>query len=86
MTVTWLIAQTGSKLVPAYDIIAAAALSILVVGSTLGAVRHRPTPDSTHEHRSVQAGYLLASQTFGACNATCAARMPTSSAVIELTG
>ena len=39
LTVTWLIATTGSKLVPAYYIIAAAVLSIVVVGSTLGAVR-----------------------------------------------
>jgi MFS transporter, MHS family, proline/betaine transporter len=39
LTVTWLIAETGSKLVPAYYIIAAALLSIVVVGSTLAAVR-----------------------------------------------
>jgi MHS family proline/betaine transporter-like MFS transporter len=39
LTVTWLIAETGSKLMPAYYIIAAALLSIVVVGSTLGAVR-----------------------------------------------
>jgi MHS family proline/betaine transporter-like MFS transporter len=39
LTVTWLIAETGSKLVPAYYIIAAALLSIAVVGSTLAAVR-----------------------------------------------
>jgi MHS family proline/betaine transporter-like MFS transporter len=39
LTVTWLIAATGSKLVPAYYIIAAAVLSIVVVGSTLGGVR-----------------------------------------------
>jgi MHS family proline/betaine transporter-like MFS transporter len=39
LTVTWLIAATGSKLVPAYYIIAAAILSIVVVGSTLSAVR-----------------------------------------------
>jgi MFS transporter, MHS family, proline/betaine transporter len=39
LTVTWLIAVTGSKLMPAYYIIAAAALSIAVVGSTLGAVQ-----------------------------------------------
>ena len=39
LTVTWLIAATGSKLMPAYYIIAAALLSIVVVGSTLGAVR-----------------------------------------------
>jgi MFS family permease len=41
LTVTWLIAETGSKLVPAYYIIAAAVLSTVVVGSTLGAVRRR---------------------------------------------
>jgi len=39
LTVTWLIAETGSKLVPAYYIIAAAVLSILVVGGTLTAMR-----------------------------------------------
>jgi MFS transporter, MHS family, proline/betaine transporter len=39
LTVTFLIAATGSKLVPAYYIIAAAVLSIVVVGSTLSAVR-----------------------------------------------
>jgi MFS transporter, MHS family, proline/betaine transporter len=39
LTVTWLIAATGSKLVPAYYIIAAAVLSIAVVGSTLNGVR-----------------------------------------------
>jgi MHS family proline/betaine transporter-like MFS transporter len=39
LTVTWLIAETGSKLVPAYYIIAAALLSILVVGGTLTAMR-----------------------------------------------
>jgi MHS family proline/betaine transporter-like MFS transporter len=41
LTVTWLIAMTGSKLMPAFYIIAAAVLSILVVGSTLGGVRRR---------------------------------------------
>src|ERR1700722_1926580 len=41
LTVTWLIAETGSKLVPAYYIIAAAVLSIVVVGSTLGSLRRR---------------------------------------------
>jgi MFS family permease len=41
LTVTWLIAATGSKLVPAYYIIAAAVLSIVVVGSTLSGVRRR---------------------------------------------
>jgi MFS family permease len=39
LTVTWLIAISGNKLVPAYYIIAAAVLSIAVVGSTLGGVR-----------------------------------------------
>jgi MFS family permease len=34
LTVTWLIGSTGSKLVPAYYIIAAAVLSIVVVAST----------------------------------------------------
>jgi MFS transporter, MHS family, proline/betaine transporter len=43
LTVTWLIAATGSKLVPAYYIIAAAMLSIVVVGSTLGGVRRAAT-------------------------------------------
>jgi hypothetical protein len=37
--VTWLIAISGDKLIPAYYIIAAAVLSIAVVGSTLGGVR-----------------------------------------------
>ena len=41
LTVTWLIATTGSKLMPAFYIIAAAVLSILVVGSTLSGVRRR---------------------------------------------
>ena len=41
LTVTWLIATTGSKLMPAFYIIAAAVLSIVVVGSTLGGVRRR---------------------------------------------
>jgi len=35
LTVTWLIAITGNKLMPAFYIIAAAMLSIVVVGSTL---------------------------------------------------
>jgi MFS transporter, MHS family, proline/betaine transporter len=39
LTVTWLIATTGNRLVPAYYIIAAGILSILVVGSTVGQVR-----------------------------------------------
>jgi MFS family permease len=39
LTVTWLIAATGSKLVPAYYIITAGVLSIVVVGSTLTGVR-----------------------------------------------
>ena len=41
LTVTWLIATTGSKLVPAFYIIAAGVLSLTVVGSTLGSVRRR---------------------------------------------
>jgi MFS transporter, MHS family, proline/betaine transporter len=41
LTVTWLIATTGSKLMPAFYIIAAATLSMVVVGSTLGGVRRR---------------------------------------------
>ncbi|MEO8784599.1 MAG: MFS transporter [Bradyrhizobium sp.] len=41
LTVTWLIATTGNKLMPAFYIIAAAMLSIVVVGSTLGSVRRR---------------------------------------------
>jgi MHS family proline/betaine transporter-like MFS transporter len=39
LTVTWLIDMTGSKLVPAYYIIAAAVLSIVVVASTYRRVR-----------------------------------------------
>jgi hypothetical protein len=39
LTVTWLIGLTGSKLVPAFYIIAAATLSIIVVGSTYRHVR-----------------------------------------------
>jgi MHS family proline/betaine transporter-like MFS transporter len=39
LTVTWLIAMTGNKLMPAYYIIAAAVLSIAVVGSTLSGIR-----------------------------------------------
>ena len=34
LTVTWLIAATGNKLMPAFYIIAAAMLSIVVVGLT----------------------------------------------------
>jgi MFS transporter, MHS family, proline/betaine transporter len=41
LTVTWLIAATGNKLMPAFYIIAAATLSIVVVGSTLSSVRRR---------------------------------------------
>jgi MFS transporter, MHS family, proline/betaine transporter len=41
LTVTWLIATTGNKLMPAFYIIAAATLSIVVVGSTLSGVRRR---------------------------------------------
>jgi MFS family permease len=41
LTVTWLIAITGNKLMPAFYIIAAAMLSIVVVGSTLRGVRQR---------------------------------------------
>jgi MHS family proline/betaine transporter-like MFS transporter len=39
LTVTWLIATTGNKLMPAFYIIAAGVLSIVVVGSTLSGVR-----------------------------------------------
>ena len=39
LTVTWLIDTTGSKLVPAYYIIAAGVLSIVVVASTYRRVR-----------------------------------------------
>ena len=39
LTVTWLIDATGSKLVPAYYIIAAGVLSIVVVASTYRRVR-----------------------------------------------
>lgn len=41
LTVTWLIAETGNKLMPAYYIIAAAVLSLVIVGSTLSAVQRR---------------------------------------------
>jgi MHS family proline/betaine transporter-like MFS transporter len=41
LTVTWLIATTGSKLMPAFYIIAAAVLSIVVVGGALGGMRRR---------------------------------------------
>jgi MFS transporter, MHS family, proline/betaine transporter len=41
LTVTWLIARTDNKLMPAFYIIAAALLSIVVVGSTLSGVRQR---------------------------------------------
>jgi len=41
LTVTWLIATTGNKLMPAFYIIAAGVLSLTVVGSTLGSVRRR---------------------------------------------
>jgi MFS transporter, MHS family, proline/betaine transporter len=41
LTVTWLIAETGNKLMPAYYIIAAAVLSLVIVGGTLSAVRRR---------------------------------------------
>jgi MFS transporter, MHS family, proline/betaine transporter len=43
LTVTWLIKETGSKLMPAYYIIAAALLSIVVVGTTLNAARRAAT-------------------------------------------
>jgi MFS transporter, MHS family, proline/betaine transporter len=43
LTVTWLIAMTGNKLMPAFYIIAAAVLSIMVVGSALGGMRRRAT-------------------------------------------
>jgi MHS family proline/betaine transporter-like MFS transporter len=39
LTVTWLIAMTDNKLVPVFYLIAAAVLSIVVVGSTLSGVR-----------------------------------------------
>jgi MHS family proline/betaine transporter-like MFS transporter len=48
LTVTWLIATTGSKLMPAFYIIAAAVLSIVVVGSTLGGVRRRAAMAAAH--------------------------------------
>jgi MFS transporter, MHS family, proline/betaine transporter len=41
LTVTWLIAATGNKLMPAFYIIAAAVLSIMVVGSTFSTVLRR---------------------------------------------
>jgi MHS family proline/betaine transporter-like MFS transporter len=46
LTVTWLIATTGNKLMPAFYIIAAATLSIVVVGSTLSALRRRGAAQS----------------------------------------
>ncbi len=47
LTVTWLIAETGNKLMPAYYIIAAAVLSIVVVGRTLSLLRRGGmAPDS----------------------------------------
>lgn len=39
LTVTWLIAMTGNAMMPAYYIIAAGVLSLVVVGSTAGRVR-----------------------------------------------
>jgi MHS family proline/betaine transporter-like MFS transporter len=46
LTVTWLIAMTDNKLMPAFYIVAAGVLSILVVGSTLGGVRRMATAHS----------------------------------------
>jgi nitrate/nitrite transporter NarK len=48
LTVTWLIATTGNKLMPAFYIIAAATLSIVVVGSTLSSVRRRAAENPVH--------------------------------------
>ncbi|HET9147862.1 MAG TPA: hypothetical protein VFN77_07425 [Acetobacteraceae bacterium] len=44
LTVTWLIAATGSRMMPAFYIIAAAAISLMVVGSTAGHVRRLAVP------------------------------------------
>lgn len=44
LTVTWLIAATGSRMMPAFYIIAAAAISLVVVGSTAGHVRRLAVP------------------------------------------
>ena len=41
LTVTWLIARTGNNTMPAFYLIAMAALSLLIVGSTIGTVRRR---------------------------------------------
>jgi nitrate/nitrite transporter NarK len=41
LTVTWLIASTGNKIMPAFYIIGAALISIVVVGATMGNVRRR---------------------------------------------
>jgi MHS family proline/betaine transporter-like MFS transporter len=47
LTVTWLIATTGNKLMPAFYIIAAAILSFVVVGSTFrGVLRRAATAQS----------------------------------------
>jgi nitrate/nitrite transporter NarK len=43
LTVTWLIAETGNKLMPAFYIVAAAVLSIVVVASTLNSARRTAT-------------------------------------------
>jgi MFS transporter, MHS family, proline/betaine transporter len=41
LTVTWLIARTGNNTMPAFYLIAMAALSLVIVGSTIGTVRRR---------------------------------------------
>ena len=41
LTVTWLIAETSNKTMPAFYLVTAAALSLLMVGGTLPAVRRR---------------------------------------------
>jgi MHS family proline/betaine transporter-like MFS transporter len=39
LTITWLIAMTGNKLMPAYYIVAAGVASLIIVGSTAGRVK-----------------------------------------------
>jgi len=41
LTVTWMIASTGNKLMPAFYIIGAALISLVVVGATVSGVQRR---------------------------------------------
>lgn len=41
LTVTWLIAKTGENIMPAYYLIGAALISLIIVGATAGVVRQR---------------------------------------------